>query len=465
MRGRTAAVPTVSIGQPNAQGDLDKAIIRRYIKRNIQKIQYCYEKQLLAKPGLAGTVSTQFFITPNGTVASSTGSRRRPRGRELRRRRHQGHRVPEAEGRRRRAGELPVHVPPGRLVSPSVSSSGWRRRRTRDRRCRFRRSDRSDLRHAMNRSTFRPMKLARCRRSASACRRRSPVVRTRRATTRSRPRTRATRRSARSSTTPRSPTYKKAIETVARQPPRLVRPRRRVRAAAASGRTRPTRSRPRCSSRPSRRCTRCGTASRSTRRRSRARAKIRRASENKKPEEVQPDLDARQLREAAAAPAGGGQAQRRPVARALLPRPDLPRAPDKPKEAADEFTKALEREPARAGPVRRARRALPPVGLHRSGDQGRRRQGTVERAGHERGQRHLVRARHGLRRQAPGRQGDRRVHQGDRVEARTTTRRSSSAVRRTSARATSPTRSATSRSSRRPAARRSSSPSSRRRRC
>jgi hypothetical protein len=74
MRGRTAAVPTVSIGQPNSQGDLDKAIIRRYIKRNIQKIQYCYEKQLLAKPTLSGTVQTQFFITPNGTVASSTGT-------------------------------------------------------------------------------------------------------------------------------------------------------------------------------------------------------------------------------------------------------------------------------------------------------------------------------------------------------------------------------------------------------
>lgn len=74
MRGRTAAVPTVSIGQPNANGDLDKAIIRRYIKRNIQKITYCYEKQLLAKPGLSGVVTTQFFITPNGNVASSSGS-------------------------------------------------------------------------------------------------------------------------------------------------------------------------------------------------------------------------------------------------------------------------------------------------------------------------------------------------------------------------------------------------------
>lgn len=74
MRGRTAAVPTVSIGQPNAQGDLDKAIIRRYIKRNQQKIQYCYEKELLAKPGLAGTVMTNFLITPNGNVSSSSGS-------------------------------------------------------------------------------------------------------------------------------------------------------------------------------------------------------------------------------------------------------------------------------------------------------------------------------------------------------------------------------------------------------
>ena len=74
MRGRTSAVPTVSIGQPSSQGDLDKAIIRRYIKRNIQKIQYCYEKQLLANPSLSGTVMASFFITPNGTVAQSAGS-------------------------------------------------------------------------------------------------------------------------------------------------------------------------------------------------------------------------------------------------------------------------------------------------------------------------------------------------------------------------------------------------------
>ena len=74
MRGRASQVPQVRIGQPQSVGDLDKAIIRRYIKRNISKITYCYEKQLLARPGLEGTVSTQFFISPNGTVAASNAS-------------------------------------------------------------------------------------------------------------------------------------------------------------------------------------------------------------------------------------------------------------------------------------------------------------------------------------------------------------------------------------------------------
>lgn len=74
MRGRTSDVPTVSIGQPDAQGDLDKAIIRRYIKRNIQKLQYCYEKELLQTPTLKGTVTAAFTIGIDGLVSSSTAS-------------------------------------------------------------------------------------------------------------------------------------------------------------------------------------------------------------------------------------------------------------------------------------------------------------------------------------------------------------------------------------------------------
>jgi hypothetical protein len=70
----SGAHASVSIGQASTQGDLDKVIIRRYIKRNIQKIQYCYEKQLLNKPGLAGTIQTQFTIGGDGKVISSTGA-------------------------------------------------------------------------------------------------------------------------------------------------------------------------------------------------------------------------------------------------------------------------------------------------------------------------------------------------------------------------------------------------------
>ena len=73
--GGAPSGPQVRIGIPQSIGDLDKAIIRRYIKRNILKITYCYEKALLATPDLEGTVTTQFFISPTGAVstASATG--------------------------------------------------------------------------------------------------------------------------------------------------------------------------------------------------------------------------------------------------------------------------------------------------------------------------------------------------------------------------------------------------------
>ena len=66
--------PVVSLGQPVVQGDLDKALIRRYLKRNIQKIQYCYEHELQSKPKLAGTVQAQFTIGADGNVTTSTGA-------------------------------------------------------------------------------------------------------------------------------------------------------------------------------------------------------------------------------------------------------------------------------------------------------------------------------------------------------------------------------------------------------
>lgn len=73
MKRHVAAVPRPTIGQPTGTGDLDKGIIRRYIKRNVDKIAYCYEKQLLANPGMEGTVTISFFISPSGSVTSATG--------------------------------------------------------------------------------------------------------------------------------------------------------------------------------------------------------------------------------------------------------------------------------------------------------------------------------------------------------------------------------------------------------
>ena len=76
--GHTPGVPTVVIcGTPRCvieTGGLDKAIIRRYIRRELPKIQYCYEKQLLAKPGLAGEVEVEFMISPDGGVSAARAS-------------------------------------------------------------------------------------------------------------------------------------------------------------------------------------------------------------------------------------------------------------------------------------------------------------------------------------------------------------------------------------------------------
>jgi outer membrane biosynthesis protein TonB len=74
LGGKRPVPPNVSIGQPSSDVGLDKAIIRRYIKRNIQKIQYCYEKELLGRPTLTGTVTVKFTIGLDGLVSAAMGA-------------------------------------------------------------------------------------------------------------------------------------------------------------------------------------------------------------------------------------------------------------------------------------------------------------------------------------------------------------------------------------------------------
>lgn len=73
-RHRKSGVPPVKIGQAVLTEGLDKNTIRRYIRQRLPRIKYCYEKQLLVSPGLAGTVLSDFQISPQGAVISSSAT-------------------------------------------------------------------------------------------------------------------------------------------------------------------------------------------------------------------------------------------------------------------------------------------------------------------------------------------------------------------------------------------------------
>jgi hypothetical protein len=56
-------------------GELDAAVVRRYVRRKITSFQYCYEKQLLADPKLAeGPMLVTFAIHPSGNVDGATAT-------------------------------------------------------------------------------------------------------------------------------------------------------------------------------------------------------------------------------------------------------------------------------------------------------------------------------------------------------------------------------------------------------
>ena len=61
----------VRIGLPNAAGDLPKSVIRERVHGIVDKIRTCYDDARAKHPGISGTITTQFFITPNGDVASA----------------------------------------------------------------------------------------------------------------------------------------------------------------------------------------------------------------------------------------------------------------------------------------------------------------------------------------------------------------------------------------------------------
>ena len=68
MRPRTFG-PNVWPGQAEVSaGGVDPAIVRRYIKRSLMRVEDCYTRVLAHKPGLSGSVLVTFTIGVNGSV-------------------------------------------------------------------------------------------------------------------------------------------------------------------------------------------------------------------------------------------------------------------------------------------------------------------------------------------------------------------------------------------------------------
>jgi TonB family protein len=66
--------PKVKTGSALVHGALSKEIIRRVIRRHLNEVKYCYEKQLPQAPDMAGVVSVKFIINGTGNVQNSAVS-------------------------------------------------------------------------------------------------------------------------------------------------------------------------------------------------------------------------------------------------------------------------------------------------------------------------------------------------------------------------------------------------------
>ena len=59
-------------GDPIILGALDKSLIDAVIKRNMNQIRYCYQRELTKNPNLGGKIVVKFVIAKDGTVSSAT---------------------------------------------------------------------------------------------------------------------------------------------------------------------------------------------------------------------------------------------------------------------------------------------------------------------------------------------------------------------------------------------------------
>jgi hypothetical protein len=69
--GRRAHAPDVVAATAEVRGTLDKEIIRRVIRRHLNEVKFCYERELLKKADLYGRIAITFTISGTGQVVAS----------------------------------------------------------------------------------------------------------------------------------------------------------------------------------------------------------------------------------------------------------------------------------------------------------------------------------------------------------------------------------------------------------
>ncbi|HEX3905638.1 MAG TPA: AgmX/PglI C-terminal domain-containing protein [Polyangia bacterium] len=68
---RRAMPPEVIPGSVTVHGSLDKEIIRRIVRRHIDEVKYCYERELVRKRTLRGQAIFELTISRNGEVTTA----------------------------------------------------------------------------------------------------------------------------------------------------------------------------------------------------------------------------------------------------------------------------------------------------------------------------------------------------------------------------------------------------------
>ncbi|MBN2525033.1 MAG: AgmX/PglI C-terminal domain-containing protein [Deltaproteobacteria bacterium] len=72
LGGRRGASAPIRFGAATVQGALSKEVIHRIVRRHMNEIKFCFERELARTPDLQGRIDVRFTISGTGSVAAST---------------------------------------------------------------------------------------------------------------------------------------------------------------------------------------------------------------------------------------------------------------------------------------------------------------------------------------------------------------------------------------------------------